>query len=153
MASNKLLRINYCPFDILAGIPGIGAEKAGRIIAMREAKGNVTQAMIESVLGGEIGRFFDYSPLTLEAQPVLSEPHMEPRPQQGLSSNTSKVPPLVGQGGLLFYEQYPPSPQEENQASGPAHGDPSGTPPTPAQGYGILLGSRLHQARDMGLLP
>ena len=111
--------VNYCSFAALAALPGIGCERAGRLIGIRESQGNVTPEDFSSVVDEEgVIDLIDFSPVTWSAvvppspgmspYQVLSETGPSSTPQGRTSGNLSPDH-LTSMGGGISEVRSPAS--------------------------------------------
>ena len=73
--------INYCSFEELTGVPGVGAAQAGLLIELRQKHGSVTPDLLASVSEDEsMVDLFDFRPYVSEVKETPSSGRTPRRP-------------------------------------------------------------------------
>ena len=101
------VEINNCSFYTLAGLPGIGAAKAGRLIEARETKGNITPDLFSSIVEDEsIQDWVDFSPFPSEEGEAPLNDQRTPRSTgssgSAMGSESFHAPEVSPSGGPSY---------------------------------------------------
>ena len=123
--------INYCSFEELTGVPGVGAAQAGLLIELRQKHGSVTPDLLASVSEDEsMVDLFDFRPYVSEVKETPSSGRHTPKTnlsgaacpetpdfrvssETGPSSSTPKDYSMFGGGSPYPHERYPPTDESQ----------------------------------------